>query len=245
MTCRAALFYLNFNTVKAAAPSYQQLTFPEVVLVCISLDLAAATLHMTNSAKDTLAARKFIFASALNQLVAYGNIIAMLARIRHNYKGLDCTFLVWWSRIDSCTGRSRQVWMYIAIRGLILLHGIWLDWCHASSFDHIEKDWTELAPADQDTDDDKGEISKYPYASLPGTVFSKWVDWLPSAVVAIASLEVIVARLPPDANIADWGQSAALVLAIAGAIHWLYVLIWQVGGKLWKGRETHALNFPR
>ncbi|PPJ61066.1 hypothetical protein CBER1_07418 [Cercospora berteroae] len=239
------LFYINFNSVKAATPGYKQLTFPEVVLVCISLDLAAATLHMTTSAKDTLAARKFIFASTLNQLVAYGNIIAMLARIRHNYKGLDCTYLVWWSRIDSCTGPSGPVWMYIAIRGLILLHGIWLDWCHTFSFDSIEEDWSEPAPADQDTDDDKDEISKYPYASLPGTVFSKWVDWLPSTIVAISRLEVIVARLPPDASITDWGQSAALVLAIAGAIHWFYVLTWQVGRKLWKGRETRALNFPR
>ncbi|CAK1365380.1 unnamed protein product [Cercospora beticola] len=245
LTCCPALFYINFNSVKAATPGYKQLTFPEVVLVYISLDLAAATLHMTTSAKDTLAARKFIFASTLNQLVAYGNIIAMLARIRHNYKGLDCTHLVWWSRIDSCTGPSEPVWMHIAIRGLILLHGIWLDWCHTFSFDSIEEDWSEPAPADQDTDDDKGEISKYPYASLPGTVFSKWVDWLNSTIVAISSLEVIVARLPPDASITDWGQSAALVLAIAGAIHWFYVLTWQVGRKLWKGRETRALNFPR
>ncbi|KAM3416267.1 hypothetical protein BST61_g7873 [Cercospora zeina] len=237
------LFYLNFNAVKAAAPGYRLLTFPEVVLVCASLDIVAATLHMTHSAKDTLAARKFIFASALNQFVAYANIIAMLARIRHNYRGLQCIFLVWWGRIDSCTGPSGSVWMYVAIRGLIMLHGMWLDCCHTFSFDSIEKDWAELAPADQGTDGEEA-TSDYLYASLPGTVFSKWFDWLPSVVVAVSSLESLVDRIRPDASITDWGQSAALVLAISGAVHWLYV-VWHLRPKRWSRQVKRKLDFPR
>lgn len=46
-----ALFYLNFNVVKAGAMPFKDLTFPEVMIACMCIDLTAAGLQMTSSGK--------------------------------------------------------------------------------------------------------------------------------------------------------------------------------------------------
>ncbi|KAK4501068.1 hypothetical protein PRZ48_006874 [Zasmidium cellare] len=222
------LFYLNFNAVKAAAPRFKKLTFPEVMVACMSIDLTAAGLQMTTSGKESLASRWFVFASGLNQLIAASIVCVMLSRIRHNYAFStdNCADINWWGRVDSCTGPSKSTWAYLAARWCILLHGLWLDWRYAQDFHRIEKDWRSLASGDQETDKRKSEFedTAYPYGRLRATVFSKWAEFLPSILVAMVGIEVLVRRVSLDSNITDWGQSAALVLAIAGAIHWGYVI---------------------
>lgn len=245
-----ALFYLNFNAVKAGAVQFKGLTFPEVMIACMCIDLTAAGLQMTSSGKETLAARWFVLASALNQIVAAATVVAMLARIRYNYlfSSNNCAVINWWGRIDSCTGPSASMWLYIAVRWCILYHGLWLDWRHSQNFHVMEKDWRSLANGDQETDKQKSGFDQtdYQYMRLRATVFSKWLELLPSILVGMAGVETLVRRIPIDSLITDWGQSAALVLAIAGGIHWSYV-IYQVFLELLDpdDRKLRSVNYPR
>lgn len=245
-----ALFYLNFNAVKAGAVQFKDLTFPEVMIACMCIDLTAAGLQMTSSGKETLAARWFVLASASNQIVAAATVVAMLARIRYNYmfSSGQCAFITWWGRIESCTGPSASTWLYIAVRWCILYHGLWLDWRHSQNFHVMEKDWRSLANGDQETDKQKSEYDQtdYQYMRLRATVFSKWLELLPSILVGMAGVETLVRRIPIDSLITDWGQSAALVLAIAGGIHWAYV-IYQVLLELLDpdDRKLRSVNYPR
>jgi hypothetical protein len=188
---------------------------------------------MTASDKGTLSARTFVQLSALLQSVAMLMMVIMLANIKHNYNDVPHTYMIWWGRIDSRTGPSESTWLYIVLRCLMLLHNIWLDLIHAPSFDMFKKDWDALAPADRELEMKKKKatdeqwppsFSDFEWASLSATVFSKWVEWLPTIVVGIASIETVSKRLPKPGEITDWGQSAALVIAIAGALHWLYVI---------------------
>ncbi|UJO16114.1 uncharacterized protein CLAFUR5_04721 [Fulvia fulva] len=268
------LFYLNFNAFKAATAGFKELTFPEVIVACMTIDFTAAGLHMTTSSKETLAARWFMGVSALNQIVAVVMIIAMLARIKHNYTDLPGVDIVWWSRINSHSGPSKAVWLYIAARCLILAHGLWLDARYSPLFHRLEKDWSYLAGADQEMERAKEEDetlvgknaadeSEYQYAVLPATVFGKWTEWLPSLLVAVTSTETLAARLRYHSDIQEWGQSAALVLAIAGVMHWAYVMGQVVREKLeqqcflhwlfdttrrlkvFDARSRHPVNYPR
>jgi hypothetical protein len=203
------------------------------VIACICIDITAAGLQMTTSDKGTLSARTFVQLSALLQSVAMLMMVIMLANIKYNYNDVPHTYMIWWGRIDSRTGPSVSTWLYVVLRCLMLLHNIWLDLIHAPSFDMFKKDWDALAPADQELEmkkkkatDEEGppSFSDFEWATLSATVFSKWVEWLPTVVVGIASIETVSKRLPKPGEITDWGQSAALVIAIAGALHWLYVI---------------------
>ncbi|KAF2163515.1 hypothetical protein M409DRAFT_26127 [Zasmidium cellare ATCC 36951] len=211
------LFYLNFNAVKAAWPRFEELTFPEVMVACMSIDLTAAGLQMTTSGKESLASRWFVFASALNQLVAASIVCAMLARIRHNYSFSSghCAYINWWGRVDSCNGPSKSTWAYLAARWCILLHGLWLDWRYAQEFHIIENDWRSLASGDQETEKSKGDFddeTDYLYGRLRATVFSKWAELLPSILVAMTGIETLVRRIPLDSNITDWGSERCVVV---------------------------------
>ncbi|CAK3847016.1 ankyrin repeat domain-containing [Lecanosticta acicola] len=220
------LLYLNFNAAKAAAtqPPFKNLNFPEVVIACICIDFTAAGLQMTTSDKGTLSARLFVKLSAANQLVGLLMMILMLSSIPSNFKDMSHTYIVWWGRVDSLTGPSSATWIYIAIRALILCHGIWLDFKNTDDFDRLKKDWTALAPGDQRLEKRKHALSDYHWASLSATVFSKWIELIPSVIVGIYSIEDLSRRLPKSGSITDWGQSATLVLAIAGALNCLYVM---------------------
>lgn len=246
----SALFYLNFNAVKAAAVQFKDLTFPEVMIACMCIDLTAAGLQMTTSGKETLASRWFVLASALNQIVAATIVVAMLARIRNNYSisSDHCALINWWGRIDSCTGPSASTWLYIAVRWCITYHGLWLDWRHSQTFHIMEKEWRLLANGDQETDKQKSEYdqTEYQYMRLRATVFSKWLEFIPSILVGMAGIETLVRRVPLDSLITDWGQSAALALAIAGGIHWAYV-IYQVLLELLEPdyRKLRSVNYSR
>jgi hypothetical protein len=214
---------------------------------------------MTSSDKGTLSARTFVQLSALLQSVAILMMVIMLANVKHNYDDVPHTYMIWWGRIDSHTGPSESTWLYVVLRCLMLLHNIWLDLTHAPSFDKFKKDWDALAPVDQDLEmkkaPDKGEapsFSDFQWASLSATVFSKWVEWLPTIVVGIASIETVSKRLPKPGEITDWGQSAALVIAIAGALHWLYVVQSPLNALQersapgeYKGPKDYGTDFPR
>jgi hypothetical protein len=216
---------------------------------------------MTTSDKGTLSARTFVRLSAWLQSVAMLMMVIMLANVKHNYDNVPHTYMIWWGRVDSRTGPSASTWLYVVLRCLMLLHNIWLDLLHAPSFDMFKKDWDALAPADQELEMKKkkstGEggaplFSDFEWVSLSATVFSKWVEWLPTIVVGIASIETVSKRLPKPGEITDWGQSAAFVIAIAGALHWLYVVqspvnAWQErppSGE-YEGPNGYDTDFPR
>jgi ankyrin repeat protein len=92
-------------------------------------------------------------------------------------------------------------------------------------------------------------FSDFQWASLSATVFSKWVEWLRTIVVGIASIETVSKRLPKPGEITDWGQSAALVIAIAGALHWMYVIQSPLNakdeGEMYEGPKGYHTDFPR
>ncbi|KAF7194760.1 Ankyrin-like [Pseudocercospora fuligena] len=223
------LFYLNFNAAKAAGttPSFSDLTFPEVVIVCMCIDLTAAGLHMTTSGKESLAARWFIYMAAVMHSWAIAMLIAMLAHIQGNYTNLPAASIIWWGRIDSYTGPSKTVWIYVTARCCIFAHGLWLDCRHTKDFHVIERQWSSLlASGDQDAEKQKGIQSKFDYGALRAAVFSKWIEYIPSILVAAASIETLVKRqLQFQSDITEWGQSAALVIAIAGTLHWIFVIV--------------------
>ena len=210
---------------------------------------------MTSSDKSTLAARSFVRLAAINQLVAMLMMVLMLSGIQHIYQNDDHTYIVLWRLIDSRNGPSASTWVYITIRCLMLCHGIWLDFCHTSEFDKLKKDWDALAPGDQDYEkgqNDMAKESQYPWARLRTTVFSKWIELLPTVLVGIASVETLSRRLPKPGAITDWSQSAALVLAIAGGLHWVYVLKRAFDALLGQPTGTgtrlllkYAVNYPR
>jgi hypothetical protein len=216
---------------------------------------------MTTSDKGTLSARTFVQLSALLQSVAMLMMVIMLANVKHSYDDVPHTYMIWWGRIDSRTGPSESTWLYVVLRCLMLLHNIWLDLMHAPIFDMFKKDWDALAPADQELEmkkkkatDEGGAplFSDFEWVSLSATVFSKWVEWLPTIVVGIASIETVSKRLPKPGEITDWGQSAALVIAIAGALHWLYVVQSPINALQerspsgeYEGPKGYDTDFPR
>lgn len=185
--------------------------------ICMCIDGLCATLSMTLSSKTALASRWYVFLSSLMQLVSLVLMVsAAFLRVDTSLSSECCTTISWWGNISSCHGPSTSTICYLVVRLTTWAHGTWLAVQQTAEFDLAKKEHDKSMFA-----------SSYDYRSryekLPATVFSVYCNFLASALVACLGLEKLLENLDTG-HISDWGQSAALITAIAGISHWVYVL---------------------
>jgi ankyrin repeat protein len=199
-----------------ALGNFGELNFTEVMTICMCVDGLCATITMTLSDKTTLASRWFVYLASMFQILAMILIFATLGLWNDAATRTDCcTTVVWWGVVSSCRELPRTTICYFLARTITLLHGTYLALIQTSDFDEAKK-LHDLRSARGSSDSRSG------FERLPAPAFSAYWNSLPGMVLAWAGLEKHL-RVADSGSISDWGQSAALITAIAGILHWGFV----------------------
>jgi ankyrin repeat protein len=214
--------YITFNLLKAVTKGFDKLSFLEVIIACICIDGVSALIMMTLSDKTALASRWYVYISGVIQTLAFVVVGVALFRLlqRHEIGGWEstqcCVRVAWWGTISSCEGLSIGTIIYGVFRIATTIHAFTLAYQHMHQYDLAKKE-QETAHAE--------DIPDLVFSRLPTTAFSKWLELLPCALLAAFSVEYTMSKQVSDSGaISDWGQSAAIVTATAGTLHWVYVL---------------------
>jgi hypothetical protein len=214
--------YITFNLLKAVTKGFDKLSFLEVIIACICIDGVSALIMMTLSDKTALASRWYVYISGVIQMLAFVVVGIALFRLlqRHEIDDWEstqcCVRVAWWGTISSCEGLSIGTIIYGVFRIATTIHAFMLAYQHMHQYDLAKKE-QETAHAE--------DIPDLVFSRLPTTAFSKWLELLPCALLAAFSVEYTMSKQVSDSGaISDWGQSAAIVTATAGTLHWVYVL---------------------
>ena len=171
---------------------------------------------MTLSDKIALASRWYIRISSVIQLVSLALMVVALTWKTSTPIATDCCDTVeWWGTTSSCSKFSATTIQYLSARFITCMHGTWLAMSQTSEFDEAKKV--------QDARRARGsEGNQSGFDRLPASALSVCWTSLPSMFVACASLEVLL-RHADSGKMSDWGQSAALITAVVGILHWMFV----------------------
>jgi hypothetical protein len=128
-----------------------------------------------------------------------------------------CINVAWWGTITSCSAPSPALRCYFVARSITCLHGVILSTYHTFAFDAAKKEM-------DDTSSNKADGHTPGFDRIPGTAFSAWISFFPSILVACVGLTKLLWAVDCG-KLSDWGQSAAVVTAFAGGMHWLYAFL--------------------
>jgi ankyrin repeat protein len=213
--------YITLNLFKAICTGIDKLSFLEVVIACLCIDCVSASVMMTLSDKTALASRWYVWIASLCQLAAFSVMMAALCLISPRYghhaqeSAQCCIRVVWWGIISSCEGSSSGAITYVVFRFLTTSHASILGLRHMRDYD--------LAKKEQNSYDEKDNFDAE-FSRFPATAFSKWLELIPCAFLAVSSIEQTMRRQVTDSGvIGDWGQSAAIITATTGCLHSSYV----------------------
>jgi hypothetical protein len=177
---------------------------------------------MTLSDKTALASRWYVYISGVIQTLAFVVVGVAFFRLsrRHEIGGREstqcCVRIAWWGTISSCEVLSIGTIIYGVFRVATTIHAFMLAYQHMHQYDLAKKE-LETAHAE--------DVPDFVFGHLPTTAFSKWLELLPCALLAAFSVEYTMNKQASDSGaVSDWGQSAAIVTATAGTLHWVYVL---------------------
>lgn len=222
----AVLLAQVYYTVNILIGYKTGLAAADLLVAAMILDSLTSIFSITFSMKECLASRLLISLGLGFQLFALfvlAFVIAKLPTVGAEEGAVDascrCFRAYWWGPVDTCTGVSWSFWLYYGLRFTTWAHDAWLCLWHMHRFDAAEK-----AARDENNTDIHLESSVYD--SIRATTFTKYMEWIPIFMGSAINLELTLQRyrLQGFEEIAGWGQTTPLIVALAAFFRWCYVL---------------------
>jgi hypothetical protein len=212
---------VTFNLAKSLGADNGP-SFLETMVICMCIDGLCATISMTLSHKTSLASRWYVALSTSIQACSMAFVICAieLRGWQKKTKGQTddqtscCISVAWWGTITSCSAPSLAMRCYFVARSITCLHGVILAIYHTFKFDSAKKEMDDHTSKESD-----GHVPGFD--SIPGTAFSAYISFFPNMLVACIGLTKLLWDVDCG-KLSDWGQSAAVVTAFFGGMHWLY-----------------------
>jgi hypothetical protein len=199
--------------------SYTALSFWQIMVAVMSLDITSATVQMALSQKDTLASRWWVVLNSISQLFVQASLGIVLGKAfpfspAKQDPCQPCVRAVWWGAFDSCNEVPLTFWIYWVLRTVLVMRSCAIGLHHMHFYDFGERiargekssqevSWssrllrllTFTAPldnammADPDSPMEKEIWSLEAFPSMPATTLTDWILWTLPALVALSSLE--------------------------------------------------------
>jgi hypothetical protein len=199
--------------------SYTALSFWEVMVAVMSLDITSAIVQMALSQKETLASRWWVTLCAISQSLVQASLGIVLGKIFPFSSAKQdpcqkCVRVVWWGTFDSCKEVPWAFCIYWVVRGLLVMRSCAIGLHHMHYYDfgeriaRGEKSSQEVSRSSRllrlltltDLVNEKTAItpgsarevkvwSLEAFPRMPATTLTDWILWTLPAVGAISSLE--------------------------------------------------------
>ncbi|KAH0343680.1 hypothetical protein KCU83_g8714, partial [Aureobasidium melanogenum] len=199
--------------------SYATLTFWQLMVAVMSLEVTSATVQMALSQKETLASRWWVVLNSASQLLVQASL-AIVVGVSFPMSSVQqdpcqpCVRAVWWGTFDSCNKVPRMFWLYWTIRTLTAVRSCAIGLHHMHFYDLSERvakgekptkkmSWsssllqrlTMTDPVKSTTmvDSQPARTTKTwsleAFPRMPATTLTDWILWILPAGVAISSME--------------------------------------------------------
>lgn len=226
--------------------SYTALSFWQVMVAVMSLDITSAIVQMALSQKDTLASRWWVVLNSISQLlvqVCLGIVLSKTLPISSAKQDpcQPCVRVVWWGTFDSCGEVPWTFWIYWTLRTLLVIRSGAIGLHHMHFYDIGER-----IARDENSGEDVSWSShllrhltltdplmlhsaharrmkvwsQEAFSRMPATTLTDWAFWMLPAIVAMSSLERMLSlfELSNPGNIEDWGQTTTFMAVICGLV---------------------------
>ncbi|KAI5365967.1 putative ankyrin repeat-containing domain superfamily [Septoria linicola] len=204
---------LLVNTAKAILScSLSQLSIEERLIAAISIDIASNGVRVSLSDKTTLASRHFVWISITLRSFGIFCIIALVHSIREFQHHRQSYQIYWYGPINASYGASWPVWLVVAMRTISCIH------------DLLSLAWKQTFALDLGRKKAQNNRLYAQYHALPASVLSRHLECWPVIAVDVWTLEMLI-RGRDHGKLSDWGQSAALIIALTSALHWIFVVV--------------------
>jgi len=139
--------------------AYKTLRFPELMVAVMSIDGVSAAVSMGCSDKQTLAARKLLYAIIVIQLLSFISTgLAMAQLPLQDLSSPACTFgTFWWGPFDSSKAAPATFWLYYTFRLSGWLHSVWLGLHYMELYNEAE--WVDCSGTRRDKKLEPGQSS--------------------------------------------------------------------------------------
>lgn len=205
LTSLSDLAYLTFNLAK----SYKILNHQELLIACSSIDIVSASISMSSSDNDILAARKLVITAHLVQAAAFvveGLGLGLLSKVPLS------TCATSWHPMFNYPGHW-LVWTYFAVRLFICLSLVPTLYRLAARLHH----------AQNASKDGPHTLLAKEWELLPCTVMTNYLVFASITIPHVFAIFRIRAALGVQKSWEElwsqWGQSAAFVIAMATILH--------------------------
>ncbi|KAH0275259.1 hypothetical protein KCU91_g4699, partial [Aureobasidium melanogenum] len=199
--------------------SYTALTFWQLMVAIMSLEVTSATVQMALSQKEILASRWWVVLNSASQLFVQASL-AIVIGVSFPMSSAQqdpcqpCVRAVWWGTFDSCKQVPWMFWIYWSMRTLITLRSCAIGLHHMHFYDLSERvakgekttkniSWsnsllqrltlTDLIKSTTMTNSQTARITKTwsleAFSRMPATTLTDWILWTLPAGVAISSME--------------------------------------------------------
>jgi hypothetical protein len=198
--------------------SYTALSFWQIMVAVMSLDITSATVQMALSQKDTLASRWWVVLNLISQLLVQASLGIVLGKAfpfspTRQDPCQPCVRAVWWGTFDSCNKVPLTFWIYWTLRTVLVMRSCAIGLHHMHFYDfgdritrgekssqevsrcsHLLRLLTFTDPMKKATilgPDSSTKKAWYPRAfpRMPATTLTDWILWMLPASVALLSLE--------------------------------------------------------
>jgi hypothetical protein len=216
---RSHTFLAMLSTTFALLRSYTVLSFWQIMVAVMSLDITSATVQMALSQKDTLASRWWVVLNSISQLLVQTSLGIVLGKAfpfspAKQDPCQPCVRAVWWGAFDSCDKVPFAFWIYWTLRTVLLMRSCAIGLRHMHFYDfgdriargekssqevsrssHLLRLLTFTNPIDDATMVDPDSPMKKEawrleaFPSMPATTLTDWILWMLPALVALLSLE--------------------------------------------------------
>jgi hypothetical protein len=198
--------------------SYTILSFWQIMVAVMSLDITSATVQMALSQKDTLASRWWVVLNSISQLLVQASLGIVLGKAfpfspAKQDPCQPCVRAVWWGTFDSCNKVPLTFWIYWTLRTVLVMRSCAIGLHHMHFYDfgdritrgekssqevsrcsHLLRLLTFTDPTDDatmvDSDSPMGKAWYLEaFPRMPATTLTDWILWTLPALVALSSLE--------------------------------------------------------
>jgi hypothetical protein len=199
--------------------SYTALSFWEVMVAVMSLDITSAIVQMALSQKETLASRWWVTLCAISQSLVQASLGIVLGKMfpfssAQQDPCQKCVRAVWWGTFDSCKEVPWAFCIYWVVRGLLVMRSCAIGLHHMHYYDlgeriaRGEKSSQEISRSSRlirfltltdlvnektpTTPSSAREIkvwSPEAFPRMPATTLTDWILWTLPAIGAMSSLE--------------------------------------------------------
>jgi hypothetical protein len=199
--------------------SYTALSFWEVMVAVMSLDITSAIVQMALSQKETLASRWWVTLCAISQLLVQASLGIVLGKIFPFSSAKQdpcqkCVRVVWWGTFDSCKEVPWAFCIYWVVRGLLVMRSCATGLHHMHYYDlgeriaRGEKLSQEVSRSSRllrlltltdvviektvTTPGSAQEVKVWSleaFPRMPATTLTDWIWWTLPAIGAMSSLE--------------------------------------------------------